>query len=177
MFDRASRSICLPFRSHLIHLRPACSQCCRYAPSNPAMPPIVPEEPSYHFQSICADFFSLGSKSYLVVVDRYSNWFNIFKLTKDTTAETLTQLRHYITMFGIPVTLTTDGAKVFTSQQFEDFCSKWGIVHRVSSGKQESRTGGEARQETDQRKHLADWLPGHRQPCQGHPDAQEHPLC
>ena len=29
--------------------------------------------------------------------------------------------------------MTTDGAKVFTSSTFESFCSKWGIVHRVST--------------------------------------------
>ena len=97
------------------------------------MPPTLPEEPSYPFQSICADFFSLGSRSYLVIVDRYSNWLKILKLSKDSTDETLKALRQYITTFGIPVTLTTDGAKVFTANLFEEFCSRWGIIHRVST--------------------------------------------
>ena len=97
------------------------------------MPPTLPEEPSYPFQSICADFFSLGSRSYLVIVDRYSNWLTILKLSKDTTDETLKAVRQYITTFGIPVTLTTDGAKVFTANLFEEFCSRWGIIHRVST--------------------------------------------
>ena len=97
------------------------------------MPPVEPEEPTYPFQSICADFFTLNSQSYLTVVDRYSNWLTLWKLPKDTTAQTLTCFRDYISTFGIPVTLTTDGAKVFTSKEFEDFCHKWGIIHRVST--------------------------------------------
>ena len=34
---------------------------------------------------------------------------------------------------GIPCTLTTDGASVFTSQMMEEFCERWGIVHRVAT--------------------------------------------
>lgn len=134
MFERASNSLYWPnFRTDLINYRAHCLTCSRYAPSNPSMPPTMPEEPSYPFQSICADFFSLGSRSYLVIVDRYSNWLTILKLAKDTTEETLKALRQFIITFGIPVTLTTDGARVFTASQFEEFCSKWGIIHRVST--------------------------------------------
>ena len=74
MFERASTSLYWPnFRQDLINYRAACRQCSRFAPSNPAMPPIIPEDPSYPFQSLCADFFTLDSNIYLVVVDRYSN--------------------------------------------------------------------------------------------------------
>ena len=134
MFERASTSLYWPnFRSDLINYRAACRQCSRYAPSNPAMPPIMPEEPSYPFQCVSADFFSLGSKSYLVLVDRYSNWLTILKLSRDTTENVITVLRKYIETFGIPINITTDGASVFTAKAFEDFCHRWGIVHRVST--------------------------------------------
>ena len=54
MFERASTSLYWPnFRSDLINFRAGCAQCSRYDPSNPAMPPTVPEEPSYPFQSSC----------------------------------------------------------------------------------------------------------------------------
>ena len=134
MFERASTSLYWPhFRTDLINFRASCQQCSRYAPSNPAMPPVLPTEPSYPFESICADFFSLGTKTYLALVDRYSNWLTILKFSKDTTENWITALRQFITTFGIPVTITTDGAKVFTSKAFEDFCCKWGIIHRVST--------------------------------------------
>ena len=134
MFERASTSLYWPnFRQDLINFRAACRQCSRFAPSNPAMPPIIPEDPTYPFQSLCADFFTLDSRNYFVVVDRYSNWLTVFKLAADKTEEVIRVMRQYISTFGIPATFTSDGARVFTSKLFEDFCSKWGIVHRVST--------------------------------------------
>ena len=133
MFERASTSLYWPnFRTDLINHRAACLECSRYAPSNPNLPPTPPEEPNYPFQSICADFFSVGQHNYLVVVDRYSNWMSLFKPKLDNTELVIYYLRQYMTMFGIPVTITTDGAKVFTSKLFETFCQRWGIIHRVS---------------------------------------------
>ena len=38
-----------------------------------------------------------------------------------------------MSIFGIPVVLTSDGAKVFTSREMEAFCLKFGITHRVST--------------------------------------------
>ena len=117
----------------MINLRAMCSSCTKYAPSNPRMPPVEPEQPTYPFQSICADFFHMAPYNYLAIVDRYSNWLSVFKLPRDDSTEVVTILRDYIGVFGIPCTLTTDGAKVFTSKLVEDFCTRWGIIHRVST--------------------------------------------
>ena len=135
MFERASSSLYWPnFRQDLINHRAACRQCSRFAPSNPAMPPVVPEDPTYPFEHVCADFFQLGPKqTYLVIVCRFSNWINIVDLRNDNSANLITAMRRFISTYGIPVTITSDGAKVFTSREFEDFCSRFGIVHRVSS--------------------------------------------
>ena len=121
------------FRSDIINFRASCTTCTRYAPSNPAMPPVEPEYPTYPFQSICADFFHIAPHNYLAIVDRYSNWLSVFKLPKDDSIEVIKILREYMGIFGIPCSLTTDGAKVFTSKLIEEFCSKWGIIHRVST--------------------------------------------
>ena len=134
MFERAASSLYWPyFRADMINFRSACTTCTRYAPSNPAMPPTEPEHPTYPFQSICLDFFHISPNNYLAVVDRYSNWLSVFQLPKDDSAHVIQVLREYLSIFGIPTTLTSDGAKVFTSKEMEDFCDRWGIVHRVST--------------------------------------------
>ena len=120
-------------RADMINHRAMCSSCTKYAPSNTCMPPVEPEQPTYPFQSICADFLHIAPYNYLAIVDRYSNWLSIFKLPRDDSTEVVTILREYIGVFGIPCTLTTDGAKVFTSKLIEDFCTRWGIIHRVST--------------------------------------------
>ena len=134
MFERASSALYWPnFRADMINFRSNCTTCTRYAPSNPAMPPTEPEHPTYPFQSICLDFFHIAPNNYLAVVDRYSNWLSVFQLPKDTSAEVVKVLREYLSIFGIPTTITSDGASVFTSKLMEDFCTRWGIVHRVAT--------------------------------------------
>ena len=134
MFERASSSLYWPnFRIDLINHTAACTVCSKYQPSNPAMPPVTPDEPSYPFQSICVDFFTVSPHTYLAVVDRYSNWLSVYKLDRDTSEQVINVLRAYVSFVGIPVVLTSDGAKVFTSREMEDFCKKFGIIHRVST--------------------------------------------
>ena len=134
MFERASSSLYWPnFRADIINYKAACALCSRYQPSNPAMPPILPETPIYPFQSICADFFSLKSHSFLVIVDRFSNWLSIVQLKRDTSDELLRILRDYFSIFGIPLTFTSDGAKVFTAKVVEDFFDRYGVIHRITT--------------------------------------------
>ena len=134
MFERAASALYWPnFRADIINYKASCSTCARYQPSNPSMPPVHPETPVYPFQSICADFFSLQSRSFLVIVDRFSNWLSVAQLDKDTSEELIRTLREYFSIFGIPLTFTSDGAKVFTSKAMEEFFDRYGVVHRVTT--------------------------------------------
>ena len=54
--------------------RENCPHCNRMAPSQAALPPTLPTLPEYPFQCICADYFLYQGHTYLVIVDRYSNW-------------------------------------------------------------------------------------------------------
>ena len=134
MFERAASTLYWPnFRADIINFKASCSTCARYQPSNPSMPPILPETPVYPFQSICADFFSLKSHSFLVIVDRFSNWLSVLQLAKDTSEELIRILREYFSIFGIPLTFTSDGAKVFTSRAMEEFFDRYGVIHRITT--------------------------------------------
>ena len=134
MSERASTTLYWPnYRADIVNHRAACTTCSKYQPSNPAMPPVIQENPVYPFQSICADFFTVNSWNYLTIVDRFSNWLSIFKLDKDNSEELIKILREYIAIFGIPVTFTSDGAKVFTSKIMEDFFHRYGIIHRITT--------------------------------------------
>ena len=134
MFERASSALYWPnFRANILNFKAACVTCSQFQPSNPSMPPVLPESPVYPFQSICADFFSLQSKSFLVIVDRYSNWLSVFQLCKDNSEELLRALRDYFSTFGIPLVFTSDGAKVFTSKCGEEFFDRYGVIHRITT--------------------------------------------
>ena len=42
-------------------------------------------------------------------------------------------LRDYFATYGVPHLLSTDGASIFTSTMFTDFCKRWGVEQRISS--------------------------------------------
>ena len=134
MFERAATCLYWPhFRSDLINHRAACKQCSRYAPSNPAMPPVLPEDPAYPFESVCADFFNLNSRNYLVLVDRFSHWITVCKLAEDKSENVTKVLREYISLYGIRRFLLT--VRNHPS----------GLYSIQSESKQESRAGSQTR--------------------------------
>ena len=135
MFQRASSDLYWPgYRQDINAYQAACSTCRRIAPSNPDMPPSTPlDMPEYPFQSICADFFSHAGRTYLIIVDRYSNWLSIQKLTRDNSTNLINTFRDYFTHFGIATILSSDGASIFTSTETMDFFRRWGVKQRISS--------------------------------------------
>ena len=134
MYARASTSIWWPnMREDLIRLRAGCSTCIKNAPSNPSAPPQAVIPPAYPFHSVSADFFQAAGHSYLAMVCRYSGWLSLFRLKKDDSQHVMSILREYFSRWGIPVTLTTDGASVFVSHDMEKFLTRYGVSHRVSS--------------------------------------------
>ena len=70
---------------------------------------------------------------YLIIVDKYSNWLIILKLGKNDSRHLIQAFRSYFSTFGVAEVLCTDGARMYTSSEFENFCKLWGIVHRVST--------------------------------------------
>ena len=131
---RLSSSLYWPdYKEDLLKAKLSCTTCMATAPSNPAMPPQPPVAPQYPFQSIVCDFFTLSGNTYAAVADRYSNWLSILRLQRDTAEELIRELRNYFATFGIAEIFSTDGASIFTSSAFSDFCVRWGIQQRISS--------------------------------------------
>ncbi|XP_054749714.1 uncharacterized protein K02A2.6-like [Lytechinus pictus] len=112
-------------------LRARCNQCNRIAPSNPRAPPTPLLYPGYPFQCICADFFHKGC-NYLVIVDRFSNWFIIERSNQGATG-LISCLQMTFVTFGIPDELASDGGQEFTVAATHRFLKDWGVHHRLSS--------------------------------------------
>ena len=133
MITRAESSVFWPgITSDIKDIRDRCSHCNRNAPSNPLLPPTPPMLPEYPFQCICADYFSHMGTSYLVIVDRYSNWPIVERLSNGATGLVATLKRTFAT-FGIPEELASDGGPEFTAGITRKCLQDYGVHHRLSS--------------------------------------------
>ena len=66
---------------------------------------------------------------YLVVVDRYSKWLEVFQMKRPTSANTVNRLHELFARFGVVDTIVSDNGTQFTSKEFENFCSKFQVEH------------------------------------------------
>ena len=119
------------------NVRDGCLHCCRNAPSQPATPAIPTHIPTTPFECIVADYFESHGNHFLVVADRLSGWVEIFaspsKSFSSSASGLIAHLRKFFSLFGVPEELSSDGGPQFKAAVTEEFLSKWGIRHRMSS--------------------------------------------
>ena len=97
--------------------------------------------------AISADHFSIGHRKYLIVVDRYSSFPFVTKVTRMTTAETIKKMTEIFSLAGWPSSIRSDRGPAFRLE-FGDWCERKGIKWQLSSsyyarsnGSAESRVG------------------------------------
>lgn len=66
---------------------------------------------------------------YLVIVDAYSKWPEVFRTRSTTTTATLEILQETFARYGNPRTLVSDNGSQFVSAAFNNFCEANGICH------------------------------------------------
>ncbi|XP_054257422.1 uncharacterized protein K02A2.6-like [Macrosteles quadrilineatus] len=88
--------------------------------------------PNQPWQRVHVDFASFHNKEFLILVDSYSKWLEVFQMQTTTSAKTIERLRSCFAVFGLPCTLVSDGGPQLRSQEFEEFLKANGILHVVS---------------------------------------------
>ena len=113
------------------HFVKSCHGCQLVESALPPEPLQVTELPSGPWQDIGIDFLGpLDSGHYiLVVIDYYSRYYDA-GITKKTSQKVIDTLDRLFSMHGLPKTLKSDNAANFTSQEFESYLQKNGIVHK-----------------------------------------------
>ena len=111
-----------------------CQIFSRAKPQEDVLPPHPDQDPDEPFQVIFTDEFSFESKNYLVVVCALTGYSRIYHLSGKRTAQAIIKiLKQFCLDYGFPAWLGTDGAKIFTSYEFQDFLKQNKIRHRLSS--------------------------------------------
>ena len=86
------------------------------------------------WQDCAADILGLLSsgENLLVVVDCYSNYFEVVILKSTTSKKIIASLKPIFAWFGVPFTLKTDNGSQLVSEEFEAFLAENGIEHRTT---------------------------------------------
>lgn len=66
---------------------------------------------------------------FLVVVDPYTKWPEVYATKTTTTRTTIKLLTQTFATFGVPETIVSDNGTQFTSYEFKNFCENQGIHH------------------------------------------------
>ena len=92
--------------------------------------------------SIHVDFAGpMSGCTYLVVVDAYSNFPEVVKMSTTSAKATVTTLRDIFSRHGLPEIIVSDNGPQFTASEFEQFCTSIGILHRTSAAYKPSTNG------------------------------------
>ena len=109
-----------------------CHTCAQHL--TPRKEPMIASElPQYPWQKVGVDLFHLNGAEYLVLVDYFSRYPEVQKLTSTTSAAIIASLKPTFSRFGIPEIVTSDNGPQFTSQLFADFAKTYGFRSVTSS--------------------------------------------
>ncbi|XP_045541460.1 uncharacterized protein K02A2.6-like [Papilio machaon] len=109
----------------------SCEVCTRLRPSPPRTKLVPWRFPPQPFYRVHIDFLGpLNGRTYLVVVDSYTKWVEVYDMNANTTSYAVVErLYEYIARYGLPKTIVSDNGPSFASQEFSKFCAGNGISH------------------------------------------------
>ena len=112
----------------------ACSPCIQIK-SDPSPVPLHPWVwPSRPWYRLHVDFAGpLFDKTYLVVVDAYSKWPEVWEMGSTSSAKTIEVMQQLFSKYGLPEQIVSDNGPQFRSSEFGEFLSQLGVKHYRSA--------------------------------------------
>lgn len=89
--------------------------------------------PEYPWQMIATDLFELQGKQYLLIVDYFSRYPEVARLTTTTSAAVITAMKAVFARHGIPEMVRSDNGPQYSSHEFAAFAESYRFNHSTSS--------------------------------------------
>ena len=126
-----------------IELTVSSCSTCQSMRSDPCPVQIHPWTfPARPWSRIHVDFAGLISGcTYLVVVDAYSKFPEVVKMSTTSAKATMATLRDIFSRHGLPEIIVSDNGPQFTATEFEQFCTSNGILYLTSAAYKPSTQG------------------------------------
>ena len=114
----------------LVKSCPPCQHHQKLNVKEPLLPHDVPQKP---WHTLGSDIFHWNNANYLLVVDYYSKFPVVKKLTNIQSSTVIAHLKSVFEEHGIPSKLVTDNGSQYTSAAFQEFSRSYGFTHVTSS--------------------------------------------
>ena len=130
---RTSQSVWWPCISKdLEDLISKCPICCmqKLQHSEPLLTSPLPDHP---WQKVATDLFEWRNCSYVLVVDYYSRYIELAKLSSTTSSEVIKHLKSFFSRHGVPQIVVSDNGPQYSAAVFKEFATQYGFTHTTSS--------------------------------------------
>ena len=109
-----------------------CLVCCktRFQYAEPLMSSGFPD---YPWQRVASDLFEWKRQKYLLVIDYYSRFIEIARMSNATSSDVINHLKSIFARHGIPESLTSDNGPQYSAELFSTFARDYGFTHLTSS--------------------------------------------
>ena len=111
----------------------SCATCQRHRSASVKEPMIPHDVPPRAWHTLGSDIFYWNNTHYLLIVDYFSKFPIIRKLTNITSKSVIAQMKGIFEEHGIPEKLVSDGGTQYTSSEFANFSQTYGFIHVFSS--------------------------------------------
>ena len=103
---------------------------CKAVQPEPPKAPLHPWSYSTRpWECIHIDYMEKKGCYYLIVVDSYSKWLEVYSMNSMTAGKTIDRLRSLFARYGLPDILVSDNGGQFVSEEFSKFLKTNGIRH------------------------------------------------
>ena len=110
-----------------------CEKCLANCCHNQKEPYIPFDIPIVAWKSTATDLFTFQDKTYVVVVDTFSQFPVVRQLHGETMKLVLNALKDLFSNFGIPKVIISDNGPCYKSEEFCSFCARFDIVHQTGA--------------------------------------------
>ena len=131
--ERAKTSVWWPGLSKQLEEVVYSCQTCSKLSNNTAEAAITSELPDRPWQKLAADMFELKGEPFLLVVDYYSRYVEVAKLTNTTSPSVIVHLKSMFARHGMPDYLVSDNGPQFAANTFAKFTEEYGFIHVTTS--------------------------------------------
>ncbi|KAL5488848.1 hypothetical protein EMCRGX_G017861 [Ephydatia muelleri] len=110
-----------------------CQTCREFQASNAKEPMFQEQVPHGPWEMIASDLFHFNGADYLLIVDYYSKFIEVSRLSDTLSKTIITHTKSIFARHGIPQKVRTDNGPQFSSREYKLFAEKWGFDHITTS--------------------------------------------